>query len=108
MSAVQDTASKSFRPLRDGFRYAALSVALVLAIAACGGDNAETDAAAQPETAAQPAQAPAPAVSAQVAAMSVEQLRDAARVAQTEQRMYAPASNNASCLFLSIHVPHFT
>ena len=103
MSVAQDTASSSFRLLRDGFRHAALFAALVLAIAACGGDKVEPDTAAQPETApTTTTQAPAQAVSAQVAAMSVDQLREAARAAQLEQRMYAPAGNNAMEYYLAL------
>lgn len=103
MSVAQGTASSSLRPLRDGFRYAALSAALVLAIAACGGDKAEPDAATAPTPAAA-ATAPVPTqvVSAQVAAMSVDQLRTAARAAQVEQRMYAPAANNAMEYYLAL------
>ena len=103
MSVAQDTASSPFRLLRDGFRHAALSAALVLAITACGGDKAEPDKATQPTTAAATtAQVPAQVVSAQVAAMSVDQLREAARAAQLEQRMYAPAGNNAMEYYLAL------
>jgi periplasmic protein TonB len=103
MSVAQDTAFSPRRPLRDGFRYAALSAALVLAIAACGGDKAEPDAATQPTpTEATTTPAPAQVVSAQVAAMSVDQLRTAARAAQAEQRMYAPAGNNAMEYYLAL------
>ncbi|MBN8213599.1 MAG: energy transducer TonB [Xanthomonadales bacterium] len=103
MSVAQDNASPSFRLLRDGFRHAALSVALVLAITACGGDKADPETAAQPAPAATTAtQAPAQVVSAQVAAMSVDQLREAARAAQLEQRMYAPAGNNAMEYYLAL------
>lgn len=103
MPVAQDSASSSFRPLRDGFRYAALSAALVLAIAACGGDKTEPAATAQPDAAAtQPAQPVAQAISAQVAAMSVDQLREAARAAQVEQRMYAPSGNNAMEYYLAL------
>ena len=103
MSVAQDTASPSFRPLRNGLRYAALSAALVLAIAACGGDKTEPDPTAQPATAVTPTtSAPTQVVSAQVAAMSVDQLREAARAAQAEQRMYAPAANNAMEYYLAL------
>ena len=103
MSVAQDTATPSFRPLRDGFRYAALSAALVLAIAACGGDKTEPDTAAQPTAVVTPTTtAPTQVVSAQVAAMSVDQLREAARAAQAEQRMYAPAANNAMEYYLAL------
>jgi len=103
MSVVQDTASTPFRPLRDGLRHAALSAALVLAMSACGGDKADPAVTAQPEvTVAQPTQTTAPVISAQIAAMSVDQLRDAARAAQGEQRMYAPAGNNAMEYYLAL------
>ena len=103
MSVAQDTATPSFRPLRDGFRYAALSAALVLAIAACGGDKSEPDPTAQPTATVTPTTtAPTQVVSAQVAAMSVDQLREAARAAQAEQRMYAPAANNAMEYYLAL------
>ncbi len=103
MSVAQDTSSSSFRPLRDGFRHAALAAALVLAITACGGDKAEPDVAATPAaTGTVTPQAPGQVVSAQVAAMSVDQLRTAARAAQAEQRMYAPAGNNAMEYYLAL------
>ena len=103
MSAAQDTAQSLDPSSRNIFRTAALSAALVLAITACGGDKPATDApAAQPEAAAQTPQAPTQAVSAQVAAMSVDQLREAARAAQAEQRMYAPSGNNAMEYYLAL------
>ncbi len=103
MPVAHDTAFTPLRPLRDGLRHAALSAALILAIAACGGDKAEPDTATQPTAAATtPTQAVAPVVSAQVAAMSVDQLREAARAAQLEQRMYAPAGNNAMEYYLAL------
>jgi protein TonB len=49
------------------------------------------DQAAQPEQAQQPAEA----VSAEVAALSPEQLREAASKAYQESRLYAPAGDNA-------------
>jgi len=107
MHAAQDTAVSPvvppFHPLRGAFRTAALSAALVLAIAACGGDKPADDSAAKTDpAAAQATQQAGPAVSAQVAAMSVDQLREAARVAQSEQRMYAPAGNNAMEYYLAL------
>lgn len=62
--------------------------------------------ATAPAPAATPAEAPATtpdtAVSAQVQAMSVEQLREAASLALRENRMYAPAGNNAFEYYLSL------
>jgi periplasmic protein TonB len=106
MFPLQDTASRSSRHprLRGGFRYAALSAALVLVIAACGGDKQDPAATeGQPAAAPTPtAQATTPVISAQIAAMSVDQLREAARAAQGEQRMYAPAGNNAMEYYLAL------
>ncbi len=91
--------------LRHDRSHAALRLALVGALAcglvACKGKQEEstpTDAG-QPAAAAAP---PAPAVSAQVAAMSPEQLRDAATQAVAEQRLYAPAGNNAMEYYLAL------
>lgn len=62
--------------------------------------------ATAPAPAATPAEAPATtpdtAVSAEVQAMSVEQLREAASLALRENRMYAPAGNNAFEYYLSL------
>lgn len=102
MPVAQDISFSPLRPLRGGFRHAALCAALVLAIAACGGDKAEPDAATQPTAATATLPAQAQVVSAQVAAMSVDQLREAARAAQLEQRMYAPAGNNAMEYYLAL------
>lgn len=91
---------------RSGFRFAALSLALTVALTACGGkDSASTDPATATGTTptdAAATTAPAPAVSAQIAAMSVDQLRTAASAAQAEQRMYAPAGNNAMEYYLAL------
>jgi periplasmic protein TonB len=102
MPVAHDTAFTPLRPLRNGFRHVALSAALILAVAACGGDKAEPDPAATRPTTATTTPTPGPVVSAQVAAMSVDQLREAARAAQLEQRMYAPAGNNAMEYYLAL------
>ena len=81
----------------------AVGVMLVCALAACKKDD--TAGQAGPEAAQQPAAAAAPppvAVSAQVAAMSAEQLREAASAALREQRLYAPAGNNAMEYYLAL------
>ena len=99
--AIRDS---QFAPLRGGFRNAALAAAIALAVAACGGGDKSAADPATPATGtpAQTAQAPAQAVSAQVAAMSVDQLRSAAQAAQAEQRLYAPAGNNALEYYLAL------
>ena len=79
-------------------------VALLCALAACKQDAAE-DAAATPADAAaasgEPA-APAQAVSDEVAAMDADALREAASAALREQRLYAPAGNNAMEYYLAL------
>lgn len=84
--------------------HAAMRLALVGAIAcglaACKGDQQSETAAADP--AAQTVAPPAQAVSAQVAAMSPDQLREAAGKAVSEQRLYAPAGDNAMEYYLAL------
>ena len=75
---------------------------LVCALAACKKDNTAeqaTPAAGQQAATAAP---PPVAVSAQVAAMGAEQLREAASAALREQRLYAPAGNNAMEYYLAL------
>ena len=73
---------------------------LVAAIAACKKE-APADQVAAPGTTTEAA-APAQAVSDQVAAMSADQLREAASAALREQRLYAPAANNAMEYYLAL------
>lgn len=84
-----------------------IAPALLLALAACSGKQEEpaaTPAAATP-AAAEPA-APAPtaetAVSTQVQAMGTDQLREAATQALRDNRMYAPAGDNAVEYYLAL------
>ncbi|AWH55178.1 energy transducer TonB [Stenotrophomonas sp. ESTM1D_MKCIP4_1] len=78
-----------------------MPVALALALAACSGKE-ETPAPAA-EGAAAPAAAPAaPAVAAKVQSMGTEQLRDSASRALAENRMYAPAGDNAIEYYLAL------
>ncbi|MFO1473010.1 MAG: energy transducer TonB [Lysobacterales bacterium] len=82
-------------------RFAA-GMMLVCALAACKKDNtAEPATPAAGQQAATTAPPPA-AVSAQVAAMGAEQLREAASAALREQRLYAPAGNNAMEYYLAL------
>ena len=82
-----------------------LALALAGTLAACKQDAA-TDATATtalPGAAANAAAVPPPAaVSAAVAAMSADQLREAASAALREQRLYAPAGNNAMEYYLAL------
>ena len=78
--------------------------ALICALAACSKDAADDAATATSDPAAasgEPA-APAEAVSAEVAAMDADALRDAASAALREQRLYAPAGNNAMEYYLAL------
>lgn len=79
-------------------------LATVLAMAGCGKDpvSADTDAEGAQPGAATPAGAPAEAVSAEVAALSSEQLREAASKAYRESRLYAPAGENAMEYYLAL------
>jgi len=95
----------------------AVPVLLLVALAACSKKEeaqpaaattpaAAGDAAKPAPAATTPAQAPTPspdtAVSAQVQAMSVDQLREAASLALRENRMYAPTGNNAVEYYLAL------
>jgi protein TonB len=78
---------------------AVLTLGLVLA--ACGKEQPAEQAAA-PATTAAPAPTPATAVSSQVAAMTADQLREAASKAYAENRLYAPAGDNAVEYYLAL------
>jgi protein TonB len=81
---------------------------LALLLGACSKQEEAAPAAATPpggQPAAAPAAAPAPpapAVAATVQAMGAEQLRDAASQALRENRMYAPAGDNAMEYYLAL------
>lgn len=78
-----------------------LALALLSALAACGKDEPATGTA--PAAAATPASAPpAAAVSAQVAALGVDELRGKARAAYAESRLYAPSGDNAMEYYLAL------
>lgn len=74
---------------------------LLVALAACSGkDEPAAAPAAKAESAA--TAAPEPAVSAEVQSMDPEQLRDSASKALRENRMYAPAGDNAVEYYLAL------
>lgn len=82
-------------------RWVALS--LMVALAACSKDEQTgTEATTTAPAAAPVAAPPAPAVSAQVQAMSAEQLREAATKALSENRIYAPGGDNAMEYYLAL------
>ncbi len=78
-----------------------IPVALALALAACSGKE-ETPAPAAGGAAAPAATPAAPAVAAKVQSMGTEQLRDSASRALAENRMYAPAGDNAIEYYLAL------
>jgi protein TonB len=82
------------------FRLAAVLV-VTCAFAGCKKDQtaAAPDAGTAPATQAAP---PPPAVSDKVNAMSADQLRDSASTALREQRLYAPAGDNAMEYYLAL------
>jgi periplasmic protein TonB len=82
----------------------ALPLLLILAIAACSKDEPAAPSATptQPTANAPAAAPPAPAVSAEVQAMNVDQLREAATNALRENRIYAPGGNNAMEYYLAL------
>jgi len=98
--SIPQTSDSRFR-----LRWAALALAVAATVAGCGGDKpaADTAPAGQTETpAAEPPAAVDSAASAKVAGMSVDALREAATTAQREQRMYAPAGDNAMEYYLAL------
>src|SRR5690606_7487280 len=90
------------KTLRHGLAPAALAVALACALGACKKD--EPAATAAGPDAAQPAPAPTPesVVSSTVTAMGADQLRAEASKAYGENRLYAPAGNNAMEFYLAL------
>ncbi|MFC0676458.1 energy transducer TonB [Lysobacter korlensis] len=78
-----------------------LALALGVALAGCGSDEA-APTATQAAGKAAPVVTAENAVSAQVAAMTPEQLREAASTAYRENRLYAPGGNNAVEYYLAL------
>lgn len=89
----------SFATISKKSRVLALSLAVVLAACSKNETAAPAPAATPAATVAAP---PAPAVSAQVQAMSAEQLRAAATKALGENRIYAPGGDNAMEYYLAL------
>jgi len=85
-----------------------LALAAGLALSACGGDDAAPDQAAPgtaPATtpaASEPAPTPETAVADSVNALGEDELRQAARAAYAENRLYAPAGDNAVEYYLAL------
>lgn len=93
----------AFVTKRRGLAPMALAVAVACALAACKKEQAPADAAATGPAAQQsPAPTPQSVVSASVAAMAPDQLRAEASKAYAENRLYAPAGNNAMEYYLAL------
>ncbi len=89
-------------PLRAGHRRMLGILVLVCLVGACKKEAAVDPAATAPGATSPAAAPPPPAVSAAVAAMTADQLREAASAALREQRLYAPAGNNAMEYYLAL------
>jgi protein TonB len=89
-------------PSRAGHRRMLGILVLVCLVGACKKEAAVDPAATAPGAATTAAAPPPPAVSAAVAAMTADQLREAASAALREQRLYAPAGNNAMEYYLAL------
>ncbi len=79
---------------------ATLAMALALALASCGKD--ESAPVAPTASVDAPAIAPDAVVSARVNAMSADELREGARKAYADNRLYAPAEDNAVEYYLAL------
>ncbi|TWH99201.1 protein TonB [Luteimonas cucumeris] len=93
---------KRLAPTRQSGLHLALGLVLIGTIAGCSKEEPAAPGAATPATATAPAAPPKPAVSAQVAAMGADQLRELAGTALREQRLYAPAGSNAMEYYLAL------
>jgi protein TonB len=87
--------------LRRGLAPLALAVAITCALGACKKEAA-TDAGAPAAGQVAPAPTPESVVSASVNAMNPDQLRSEAAKAYGENRLYAPAGNNAMEYYLAL------
>lgn len=104
MSASAPGSTTSLSPAFAGRALVRLAfgAALLCAVAACKQEQpATTDQAAAP-AASQPVAPPAAAVSAEVAALSTDQLREKARAAYAQSKLYAPAGDNAMEYYLAL------
>ena len=92
----------SLNTLRRGLAPIALAVAVACALGACKKEPAAADAAVVAPTQQEPAPTADSVVSASVNAMTADQLRDEASKAYGENRLYAPAGNNAMEYYLAL------
>ena len=88
--------------VRHGLAPIALAVAVACALGACTKEPAAADTAATAATQQAPAPTPESVVAASVNAMGADQLRTEASKAYGENRLYAPAGNNAMEYYLAL------
>ncbi|MGI8561562.1 MAG: energy transducer TonB [Luteimonas sp.] len=89
-------------PSAPGLLRVACGVLFVLTVAACKQEQAGDTTAPVDPAAPTRAAPPASAISAQVVALSPEQLREKARTAYAESKLYAPAGDNAMEYYLAL------
>lgn len=94
-------------PVGPWWSKVAAMLALAALLAACGSDppeagEAEVSAGAATEEAAQSPQAEREQAGEALAEMGVDELREAARLAYAESRLYAPAGHNALEYYLAL------
>ncbi|MGO4221545.1 TonB family protein [Lysobacter sp. TAF61] len=101
MTVVNPQARRSSR--LSAVKQLSAVLAIACALAACQKEEPALPTAAAPAaTAAAPAVTADTAVSAKVTAMTADQLREAARKAYAENRLYAPAEDNAVEYYLAL------
>lgn len=95
-------------PARRGLHRLALATALILAVAACGKDEAPPPASGAGAAATEPAEAAAAAAGEAaaradaLAALDADELRERGRAAYAESRLYAPPGDNALEYYLAL------
>ena len=94
--------SESFARPRATVKHVFVLAALGVALAACNKEPAPDTAGTASTATAAAVAPPPPAVSEAVAAMSADQLRESASAALREQRLYAPAGDNAMEYYLAL------
>lgn len=101
MTVVNPQARRSSR--LSAVKQLSVVLAIACALVACQKEEPAPESAAAPATtAAAPAVTADAAVSAKVTAMTADQLREAARKAYAENRLYAPAEDNAVEYYLAL------
>jgi len=96
------SAPRSAMPLRPALARLAIGAVFICAIAACKQEEPATTGPSAAPSASQPVAPPASAVSAEVAALGADQLREKARTAYAQSKIYAPGGDNAMEYYLAL------